>query len=1089
MKKNLQLLFMIVLSIVASLQYAQAQERTITGTVTDDSGGVLPGASIVLKGTTIGTTTDADGNYGISLSSDGGTLIYSFVGSQSKEIAVGGQSVINVSLSSMVLAEVIVTAVGIEREKRALGYAVTELGADEISQKSEPDIIKSLQGKVAGVNIVGVGGSAGAETKISIRGNSSLLGNNQPLYVVDGVPFDNTTYATGGFTTGTARSGRGYDLDPNNVESMTVLKGAAAAALYGSRASNGVIVITTKAGKKMQKKGLEVSLNTSYSVEEVSNLPEYQTRYTQGNNFLYVDGNFGTWGAPFDLNSAPWQVPQNAALIKSIDPATGKAWVAHPYDRYAAFPQFANDSVLLQTYNTPKDFFRTGRVLETALSITGGNEKANFTAGVSRSKNEGFVPGNEAIRTGVNLSGNVQLDNGLFVIGSINYVQTELTTPPISGLGTGGTSVLERILFTPPNVNAKGLPLEDAKGDGYWYRPDNDNPYYLVKYAPYTQDVDRWYGKLSVGYDIYDWLNITYQAGFNGFTQKAFEVQPISTNNQPTGRLLDDRLDRLELDGNLLITADRDLSEDISLKAIIGHNANKRTIDRQAYQGIGLIVRNLNDLDNTTTVTPFGGGKSERAYQAVFADLSFSYKNWGFLNLTGRNDWTSALPESERSYFYGGVSVAGIFTEALDVNSKVLTFGKLRISYGRVGSDPSPYLTQQINYFTNTTVGNNIASIGYPFTAVGGSIVNAQNIGNTLGNPNLTPEFTTEFEIGTDLRFFEDRIGLEFTYYDRSTTDQIVTIQTPSTSGFGASVENIGEITNKGIEIGLNIMPVKLNDFYWNVYTTFTRNRNEVVKLKEGLKEVFINGFGNAVRVVHREGLPYGQLLGSVAARDDQGNLLIDPATGKLITATTEEIIGDPNPDFLLGVSNTFSYKGFSLDILVDYKHGGDIYSDTYAQVYGRGLTPGTIPDNPRGREITVVIPGVLGDPTTQQPLLDDSGNTIKNGTQLTVNDFYFINTFASAGPEEFSVFDGTTIRLREVSLGYNLPKNILDKTPFGSAYISLTGRNLWFKAVNFPDDLNFDPETSSLGGNGQGIDYGIVPTSKRYGINLKLTF
>ncbi len=1110
MKKKLLLFLMLLFAF--GLSKSWAQERTVTGKVTSvDDGESLPGVNVVVKGTTSGTVTDISGNYSISVGSNA-TLVFSFIGLATEEIEVGSRTVIDVQMSADVqqLSEVVVTAIGIEREKKALGYSVSDLGGDQIAQKSEPDVVRSLQGKVAGVNIVGSGGAVGEGTNITIRGNSSLLGNNQPLFVVDGVPFDNSAYATGSFVNRTTTSNRSFDIDPNNVESMTVLKGAAAAALYGSRASNGVIVITTKAGSgKASKKGLEITFNSGYSIEQVANLPDFQTRYVQGNNFLYVDGNFGTWGASFDPNAPEWEIPQNADLIFSIDPVTGRPYVAHPYDRYTnptATPFFGNrfvgDSVLLEPFNTPKDFFRTGSVREYALSISGGNERANVTGGFSRTKNEGITPNNEATRTSVNIGGNVILDNKINVGGNMTYVRSELTSPPTSGLFTGGTSVTQRLLFTPPNVNVRGLPIEDEQGNSAFYRPDNDNPYWLAKYATNTSNVDRYFGNIYLGYDVLPWLNVMAKGGFNAFSQQNFNVLPVSTNAAPNGQLIDDRIFNREIDFNFITTINRDLNQDLNLRAIFGFNANKRITERQAYQGTGIIVRNLNDLDNTQTVLPFGGGISERGYQAVYSDITFGYKDFLFLNLTGRNDWASTLPENERSYFYGGVSTSFVFTDAFEITSDILSFGKIRAGYAKVGNDTSPYLTQTINYFTNSGFGNNVAAVGFPFTPNNSNGVNSQSIGGVLGNPNLTPEFTSEWEIGTELKFLRNRIGIDMAYYNRSSTDQIVTIPIPNSSGYGAQVVNIGEVINKGVEVGLNITPLELNNgFKWDISGVYTRNRNEVVELTNGLDEVFVAGFGNSVQVSHAVGQPFGQIKGTKAARDSEGNLLIDPATGKLIIPADLQFIGDPNPDFLMSVTNSFYFKGISLSVLLDYRHGGDIYSGTYNQVYGRGLTEGTIPEGPNGRRITLVIPGVLGDPATQQPILDDAGNTIPNGTQLTVNDWFFINTFGSAGADEFSVFDASTIRLREISLGYDLPKSLLTKTPFGSVNISFTGRNLWYKALNMPSDLNFDPETNSLGagnvndlsgtqsGNAQGVDFGVIPTTKRYGVNLRITF
>jgi TonB-linked SusC/RagA family outer membrane protein len=1117
MKKFLLLCFSFAIALGA-----YAQDRVVSGRVTSsEDGSALPGVNILVKGTTTGTVTDSDGNYRLSIPNGDVTLVMSFIGLVSQEMVVGDRTNIDIQMSSDVqqLSEVVVTAVGIEREKKALGYAVTDVGASRIQQKAEPDPVRALQGKIPGVNIIGAGGAVGAGTNITIRGNKSLLGNNQPLFVVDGVPFDNTTYATGSFTAATTATNRSFDIDPNNIESMTVLKGAAAAALYGSRASNGVIVIVTKAGKKVSRKGLEVAVNSSYSVEEVSNLPEYQQQYGGGNNFLHVNGNFGNWGAPFDPASALWTVPQNAALIQGTDPETGYNMIPHPYRQFnnanavPYFPEYATANYAYKFTPNADDFFKQGSLAETGVSVTGGNDKANFISGFSKTWNKGIVPYNELDRTSMNFGGNATLDNGLFIGGSMTYVNVTMTSPPSAGLFTGGPSVTERILYLPGNLPLKELPYEDARGVQAMYRADNDNPYYLSKYAPHTSTVDRYFGNLTLSYDITEWLNVMYRAGFNGFTDAKLEVLPKTSVDFPLGQLIKDDMRRLELDGNFIATITKDFSPDLNAKFIIGHNANKRTVNRQSFLGTGIIVPGINDFDNVSTATPNGGNKNERSYQAVFGDLSLAYRDYLFLNLTGRNDWTSALPPDARSYFYGGASSSLIFTEAFNIGGDMLSFGKVRAGWARVGSDPQPYLTQTTLFGTNPVVGNNIAQVTYPFRSL-----NGQTLSNQLGNPNLTPEFSTEFEVGTELKFFQNRVGIDFTYYNRITTDQIVPITTSSTSGFATAVVNLGKVTNEGIEIAFDATPVRLsNGFEWNINAAFTRNRNIVAELTEGLNEVIVGGPGNSVRVVQKAGQPYGLIKGTVAERYvpdpnnnnlhdptapwNAGELLVDPTTGKLITSATEEIIGNPNPNYLLGVTNTFSWKGISLNILLDYRDGGEMWSATFNQVYGRGLTPGTIPDGPRGRNVSFVIPGVHGNAATQQVILNAEGNPIRNSTQLHANDWWFINTFGSAGAQEFSIFDATTIRLREISLGYELPKSLLSRTPFGSASITFTGRNLWFNAVNFPDDLNFDPETNSVGagnvegispfqtGNAQGLDFGIIPTTKRYGVNLRFTF
>ncbi|MCK5471231.1 MAG: SusC/RagA family TonB-linked outer membrane protein, partial [Cyclobacteriaceae bacterium] len=1002
----------------------KAQDRTVTGTVTSsEDKTAVPGVNVVVKGTAIGTITDLDGKYSIDVPSDESILVFSYIGLATQEVQVGALSIMDIAMITDLteLTQIVVTAVGIERDKLALGYSVAKVESESIQQRAEPDPVRALQGKVAGVNIIGSGGAVGEGTNITIRGNSSLLGNNQPLFVVDGIPFDNTTYSTGSFTSRTTASSRSFDLDPNNIESMTVLKGAAAAALYGSRAANGVIVVTTKAGKKGTKKGLEITVNSGYQIEEVANLPDYQTRYTQGNNFKYVDGNYGTWGAPFDVSHPYWQNPLNANLLLSVSP-DGTAWVDHPYDRYPTrFPQHVGDSIPLYPNLPAKQFFEQGFLFENGVTVSGGNDKASIVAGFSHMKNAGIVPENEVQRISMNIGGNVQLDNGFFLSGNFSYVNTDMTSPPTAGLLTGGTSVTERTLFAPPNVDLAGLPYIDSEGNGAFYRPDNDNPIFLSKYAPHTSVVNRYYGSAMIGYEVNDWLTITYKAGINGFTDSKLNVLPISTNVQPVGQMISDEIRRMEIDANLLFNFNYDINDDINLKAILGHNMNSRETNRQSVKGTGIIVRGINDLDNVESVIPNGSYTNKQRYHAFFGDVTVGYKDWVFLNVTGRNDITSTLPKDNRSYFYGGASGSFIFTKALNIESSTFNFGKVRIGYASVGNDTDPYLLDTY-YFTNSGLGNNIASLDYPFNGA-----NAQTLGSRIGNANLKPEKTTEIEAGIDLQFFNSRIGLDFTYYDRSSKDQIVPIDIAPTSGYSSAWTNLGEITNEGVEIALKLTPLQTNSgFTWDIYTVFTKNKNLVKSIGHGLEEVFVNGFGDSERVVHVEGEEYGQVKGSVAAKHTDGQLLVDPSTGKLIEETELEIIANPNPNYMLGVTNTFQYKGFSFNFLIDYRDGGQMFSGTYNQIFGRGLTTETIPDNPLGREVTVVIPGVLGDPSTFEAILDENGAVIPNGTQLTVNDWYFINTFGSAGPSEFSVFDATTVRLREVSLTYDFPQSLL---------------------------------------------------------------
>jgi len=472
----------------------------------------------------------------------------------------------------------------------------------------------------------------------------------------------------------------------------------------------------------------------------------------------------------------------------------------------------------------------------------------------------------------------------------------------------------------------------------------------------------------------------------------------------------------------------------------------------------------------------------------IYADLTLGYKEYLFLNLTGRTDWSSTLPADNRNYFYGSASGSFIFSELLNIDQGILSEGKLRAGYSRVGNDADPY--QLVNTFL-VNQGNSTGVIGaipdndLPFNGQAGITR------NVLGfDPNLTPEFTDEFEVGTYLDFFMGRVTLDFTWYNRRTKDQIVRLSVPESSGFQQLVTNAGEMENKGIEVGLGLTPVQLNNgFSWNIFTAFTRNRSKVISIVEGLDRFNVrNLFGGSVTPVIEPGQPYGILRGTVSARDEEGNVLIDPATGMLFPQLEQGTIGDPNPDYLLGVTNTFSWKGFTLSALIDYRKGGDLYSTTVERLLGRGVTKDT-----EDREASRIVHGFLGDPNTGEPLLDENGEKIPNTVQVSTNDLYFQNgqgSFAINAEDEWTVYDATVLRLREVTLGYSLPSALLERTPFGNVTLTLTGRNLWYHAPGFPEYTNFDPEVNGFGStNTQGIDYASAPTTRRYGVNLKLTF
>ncbi|MEP2771128.1 MAG: SusC/RagA family TonB-linked outer membrane protein [Fulvivirga sp.] len=1090
------------------VSFAIAQERTVSGKVTSvEDGTSLPGVNVILKGTTNGTVTDIDGNYKLNVPSDGGTLVFSFIGLATEEVEIGSRSVIDLQMSSDVqqLSEVVVTAVGIEREKKALGYSVATVDAEQMQQKSEPDPLRAMQGKMPGVNITGGGGAPGQGTKINIRGMSSITGNTQPLFIVDGIPFDNSVNASSGADENSVFSNRAFDLDPNNIESISVLKGAAASALYGSRATNGVIVITTKAAKKGVRKGLEITYNGSVNFEEISGIPDYQDVYTQGSNQVYNGGFIGNWGAPF-----PNHVDRlNAQYGTNYTKSYGVYPDGTPYPEGTApnpinnrfpglFPEFVQDyngtDVSAPYEIKPNDiiggYFDTGVVTEHAVSISSGSEKASINGGFSRMNNESYIPNAESTRTTINFGGNGQLDNGLFLSGTINYSNTFQQAPQSGGSAfndyfagpgnnfNGGGSIFARLFYLPRNFDLNGLPFENpVDGSNVFYRA-LDNPRWIAKYNLYTSDVNRAYGSLTASYDITDWLTVLARGGMNTYHDSRRSVVRSGGIQWPNGFVWTEDISFLEQYYDFTATINKDINSDLNINALFGLNLQERELTRRKVTGNNIISDGIDDkglyrTDATSTQIVDYDFSSLRRLYALYSSITVGYKDFAYLTLTGRNDWSSTLPQGNNSYFYPSASLSTIISEIVDLPA-FWSFAKVRLAWAKVGNDADPY---------NTGI---VYSIGTPFTPSGGSPINRASLGNRLGNSDLKPEFTTEYEVGLESQFVDNRIGLDVTYFNRTSTDLILFSELPRSSGYTEEVVNLGELNNSGWEIGLDLTPLRLsNGFTWNSYFAFTKFKTEVINAGPS-GEVLLGGPSSTLGTIFRDGAPYGQIFGSENARDDEGNLLIDPNTGLPFALPTSDIIGDPNPDFTLGWTNSFSFKGITLRALVDWRQGGDFYSFTAASLLLRGQLKIS-----EDREGLRVVPGVLGNTQTFEPILDENNNKIQNTVAITAFDSHFSNGWGAYGQDEVNIYDGTVIRLREISLGYSVPKSILAKTPFGSASISISGRNLWYNAPNLLEGLNLDPEVlgETPDSNVQGFEYGTAPTTKRYGVNLSLTF
>ena len=1076
MKRTLLLSLLLLLTLAGR---SWAQTRQVSGRVLDKTNNEgLPGVSVIVKGTTTGTATDADGKFELNVPVAATTLQFKYLGYITTDQAIGASGPVNVALAldNKQLDEVMVTALGISREKRALGFAVSEVKAEQIVQKSEPDLLRTLTGKVPGVNILSSSGVPGASSRITIRGNTSFFGDNQPLFVVDGVPYDNTqTESDSPLVNGASYSSRTSDVDPNNVASINVLKGAAAAALYGSRAAGGVIVITTKTGGGGRgAKGIQIGYTTGYAIEKVAALPNYQNKYGAGANFVNSSAN-GSWGPEFG-NTA-----QGA-------PAT----IEHPQAGNVDFPNIpAGTRIPYQAYpNNVKDFFKTGNLYENSVSLSSTSDNSTFSTIISRADQQGTIPNSSFVRNNISAGGSGRF-NKLTVNGNVAYTNTNQQGPIVgaNNSASGSASAFARTLFLTRSLDLQGLPYQDpvTKGPVFaWLTTQADNPLWSVENAIYKSRVDRVVGSVGLSYAFKDWLSLTYTGGINSYTDiRSSTIRPGSLANRGVSQIIEDNIQNTEFEQTALLNFNKNLTEDISLTASVGQNINARKYEGKSYLGTGIITFGIDNIENTTEKSTYGYAYAERRLMGLLGNATVGYKNFAFVTVTGRNDFSSTLNKNGvigntgRSFFYSSASGSLVLNEALKLDYRWLDLLKVRAAYGRVGRDAPAYASGPTGYVTNP-------SASLPFKGVPGI-----GISGVVNNARLTPEFTSELEVGTELALFRNRISFNGTYYDKRTTNLIGVITYPSATGYGAAQTNFGEITNKGFEVAFTAVPVDVAGFRWSSTFNFSRNRNIIARTTDNGDTLILgNTFAGSVRSVHIPGQPYGVLLGTAPLRDANGELYINPLDGRLILSPKLKVIGNPNPDFLMGFINQFTYKGITLNMLVDYRKGGSLYATTLQEELGRGVTKDT-----EDRNRLVVLNGVRWDPVTKKAAVDASGTIIRNTTAITVNDLYFSSGgvgggAASNGYNEQSIYDATTVRLREVSMGYDLPKGFLGKTPFSLVNISVSARNIWWYSPNLPKNSNFDPETSTYGAsNQQGYEFTNAPTTKRFGVNVRVNF
>ncbi|MEA5259123.1 SusC/RagA family TonB-linked outer membrane protein [Arcicella aquatica] len=1062
MNKKLLTIFLVMMTCCVSIY---AQDRKVTGKVTTaEDGSGLPGVSVQLKGSTKGTTTDANGNYSLPVSS-GGTIRFTFVGFAPKEVAVGSQTVINIQLTNdnQQLTEVVVTAQGIVREKRALGYSVTSLDKRAIEDKPQSDIGRVLQGKISGVNITSTSGVTGTGTNITIRGYSSITGSVQPLFVVDGVPFNSNTNTRGGFTGGgQSSSSRFLDIDPNNIENVTVLKGLAATVTYGDQGRNGVILVTTKNGSKKARK-------TEYSITQsvftnTAHLPKYQNSYVGGfqQNLGYF---FSNWGP--SLEEAKNYASQN----------TNTALTTHPYafltnaatrDAMASYVASVTPYTMQFFPNNVSDFFRTGIIANTSMNISGGGEKVSYNISAGYNNEQGYIPNNGLKRLNLGLGLNAQLSKKLTANTSFNFSNTDQTSPPLSaGQGNNANdfpSVLANVMFTPRQVDLTGWPYENpVDGSSVYFRSGNDipNPRWILNNYKTTGVVNRFFSATSFNLEITKELALIYKVGLDTYD----ETQEFMLNKGGVS-FVNGLYNTLNFkntiwDNSMILSYTKTLTDKLTIAGKLGGNMRN---DRFSFYNItsqNQLARNLfrhsNFIDNVAS-----NGTTEQTRYGIFGEITADYDNYLFLNLAGRNDWTSTVEAEYRRIFYPSASLSFVPTSAFEgLSSNTLNFLKFRVGIGTSAGFPNPYQTRNI---LNQNARGWLTS----------GPIQTHSVDNTLGNPNLKPELHTETELGLEGKLFNNKIGFDLTVYRRDTKDLITSAPLDASTGYTSTTINVGKIRNQGIEFSLTGTPVTKGPFSWDVTLTYSRNTPVVLDLGGTIQEVQVTGFGSALGNYAIVGQPFNVIKGTGFRRNAEGKLLID-GSGNLQATTSPVILGDPNPAFVSSMINGFSYKGLSLNVMVSYRHGGALYSSTAGALLGRGLTIESGSETGYDRAQTFIFPGVKA---------DGSANDIQiTGSDVNFNNVYFFG-------DEGRIYDGSTIRLQEVSLSYSLPKKFLGKLGIKGASIGLSGNNLWYKALHIPKGLNLDTDNLGLGvGNGLGFEFLTGPSSRRLGGTLKLTF
>lgn len=1073
-------LFLLALAI--GVIQGAAQVTTVRGIVTtEEDGEPVIGASVIVKGTSLGTVTDVNGRFELSgLPPSATRLLISYISLMAKEVAIAPQVSVTLKSDTHLLDEVVVTALGISREKKALGYTAQEVKQDALVQGKDNNLLNSLSGKIAGVRITNTQGDVGS-SRIVIRGETSIAGENQPLFIVDGIPVDNSQLNA-------RSSGRDFknaiaDLNPEDIKTLTVLKGPNAAALYGARAAHGAIVITTKGGDKRQK-GIGITLHSSTQVSFVATLPEFQNLFGQGagGRFSYVDGkgagvNDGvdeSWGPRLDIGLL---IPQFDSPLDADGNRVATPWVSHP--------------------NNVRDYFRMGISTNSGISVARGDDKYQFRVGYNYEKQVSIVPDAGTNKTNISLNTDYHLAKWIVVGATANYIV--YTAPSLPGSATpSGSNVrsnspMLQFLWFGRQVDTNSLKADYTRN---WNSSYYDNPFWSASYNTQSQERHRLIGDLHAEFRLTDGLNVRFRTSTDWYNdRRKSKVKWGSAGaGSPYGSYAEDAYTVKENNTEVLATYIKQLNKNWGIDALLGFNVRNKQYENNYQAAPRLAVADLYTLTNSRDPLTSSNDFYRLRQYGLYGSIQLDYRRWAFLNITGRNDWSSTLPVDNNSYFYPSVTASVLLSEAFGWRSKAVNYLKIRGGWSQVGADANPY--QLATVFTSETAFN-----GNPLQS-----------SSTIGmNPNLKPEKTSSIEAGFEAAFWDNRLCLDFTYYKTDSRNQILKLATTAASGYTSQVRNAGHIRNRGYEIQLGAVPIQTSKgFRWNLDLNYGANSSKVVKLDdEGLITSY-QLYSSGIQILASVGEAYGTLFGTSYVRDANGNVVVD-ANGLPKISTTNKTLGKFTPDWTGGISNTFSYRSLSLSFLIDASVGGSIFSNTNKTGKYTGVLANTLsgrdaehgglwyytdamgnnvrlPESPsysvssdgfyyaqvNGQSTRVYQDGIMVEGVTE------SGS--KNEEVVSAEKYYHrIYSIAEA-----NVYDASYVKLREVALSYRLPRLWTQKLHLQEASVTLTGRNLWTIYKSVP---NIDPESALTTGNAQGVEAYSLPTTRSFGVNLSVKF